>query len=218
MDKENKLAPSFTFQKPGKAFDKLTSLDHTSTYQEFLHHSLGSKIEDLPTRLRRLIKITKTLLDKPDILLVDQKALILGEKSFRSTYQVVREKLPKTTMMTIVSKCEDLDLFFRAIVLEKGEVKEYGVVKELIKNIRSKLSQRILEADKKDWDALYRGYFGVSYFEAMKNKKIFGDDKVNLQSKEASEYSILNLENKIGSLRFTNKEFGKVKKTGIDGR
>lgn len=47
----------------------------TNLKRNFLNIELNEKIGEYPIRLRKLLKAIKVLLDKPKILIIDQKAL-----------------------------------------------------------------------------------------------------------------------------------------------
>ena len=88
---------------------------------DFLNTELTVNPNDLPQRLRKLVKIIKAVLDKPDLLLIDQQALDLVTFDFAETFKKLQKLLPNTSFLVIMSKYEDLLLTKRAIILHHGE-------------------------------------------------------------------------------------------------
>ena len=173
---------------------------------EFLDKEMTVKPSDFPLRLRRLIKITKAILDRPDLLLIDQKALDLVQMDFPTTFKRLTKMLPSSAVLMIMSTYEDLLVTQRVIILQDGEVVEMGYIDKLIMDRWSKLSQIIIESDRKDYEALYKDVGGEERdqkleFEAelRRLQDVFCEANTNLKSVECNEYSSKNLQYKVFS-------------------
>jgi ABC-type Fe3+/spermidine/putrescine transport system ATPase subunit len=137
----------------------------------FLDNKLSGKDNELPIRIRRLIKIVKVVLDQPRLLLLDQKALLIKGVDYVEMFELVSRLLPTSSIFMIMSTFEDLLLLERAIVLRHGQIAEMGYIDDLIKNPKSHLSSIIQISDYKDWDDLYKKVTGKSIKDYYKMKE-----------------------------------------------
>ena len=85
-----------------------------------------------PLRLRKLIKLTKALLDRPEILLVDQEAFEFGHLTISQILKISEEIIPDCTLLMSMKSYEGLMEMEEAVIMENGRVRERGTVKDLI--------------------------------------------------------------------------------------
>lgn len=105
----------------------------TDQYLNFLNISFTSSSHfNFPLRLRKLIKLCKTLLDRPDVLLVDQEAFEFGHLTISEILKISEDIIPDCTLLMSMKSYEGLMEMEEAIILENGKVVERGTVKDLI--------------------------------------------------------------------------------------
>jgi len=147
------------------------------------------------------------VLDQPQLLLVDQKALNVKGFDFVELFNLLSSLLPNSSIFMIMSTYEDLLVLERAIVLKEGEISEMGYIEKLIKNPNSHLSSIIQISDYKDWEDLYKKIVGETRQEHEKKKndvkekkriqEVFEAIKTDLSHDEAQEYSQKHIGDKI---------------------
>lgn len=60
----------------------------------FLRVQLNEKIGEYPIKLRKLIKLTKVLLEEPSLLFIDQKALEFSDQPYDFILEILEEIIP----------------------------------------------------------------------------------------------------------------------------
>ena len=105
----------------------------TEQYLKFLNVSFTSSTHgNFPLRLRKLIKLCKAFLDRPDILLVDQEAFEFGHLTISQVLKISEDLIPDCTLLMSMRSYEGLMEMEEAVILENGRVVERGTVKDLI--------------------------------------------------------------------------------------
>jgi ABC-type methionine transport system ATPase subunit len=179
-----------------------------SKLKVFMDRELTSTEHDFPPRLKKLILIVKACLERPKILLIDQKALNINLFSFKEIFHTITNVLPNCSILMIMSTFEDILVTDRTYVMEKGSISEHGKTKKLILDRESKLSQTMIKSDKKDWDTLYKEVGGPArdnriiveqdmLAKQRRNQLAFAIDKTDLQFGEGDEVSEQNVGSKL---------------------
>ena len=115
---------------------------------------LNEKIGEFPIKLRKLIKITKILLDKPAVIFIDQKALEFTDQKYDEILGIMQEVCSKSTFIVILSCFSKVLCMDKLILMKNGEIFEQGETKMLLKNKNSKVSQFIKKHDYKVFKSL----------------------------------------------------------------
>ena len=106
---------------------------------EFIETNFNSKINEYPIRLRKLIKIAKALLEKPEIVLIYQEALEFGPLKPEDLLRISKEMMPDSTILILTNDFESLMGVDTVLILEKGRIIEYGAVNDLFQDRKSRL-------------------------------------------------------------------------------
>lgn len=143
--------------------DNLTFLDHTipdavvlAAFQEL---GLGEWYARLPAGLEtqmqkdslsagqaQLIALTRAFLQKPDLLILDEASSRLDPKTEELVQQALSKLLQGRTAMIIAHRLQTVSLVDDILVLEHGEIREYGPRQQLASDSTSHYS-RLLETD-----------------------------------------------------------------------
>jgi len=143
--------------------DNLTFLDHTipdavvlAAFQEL---GLGEWVARLPAGLEtqmqkdslsagqaQLIALTRAFLQKPDLIILDEASSRLDPKTEALVQQALRKLLQGRTAMIIAHRLQTVSLVDDILVLEHGEIREYGTRQQLASDSTSHYS-RLLETD-----------------------------------------------------------------------
>ena len=122
---------------------------------DFLKMEVSLKVSDQPARIRKLLKLTKTALEKPPLLLIDQQALDFSNEDLPTMMVKLNALFPNSTIMLILSTFEDILEFEECVVMDSGMILEQGKVKDLILNRASNLNHIIINSDPQDFVDLY---------------------------------------------------------------
>jgi len=129
--------------KPSSVGDLPIAREMTSLEREklttFLNTEFNSRMFEFPLKLRKLIKVAKLILDRPELILIDQVALEYGDLEVFEILQVLEFHLPDSTIFMIVDDYECLLEIDEVVVIEDGHVVETGDVDDLIMDKTSKL-------------------------------------------------------------------------------
>lgn len=99
--------------------------------------------------------MTKSVLEKPPILLVDQHALDFSKEELPDMMVKLNALFPNSTIIMCLSTFEDIIEFEECIVMDSGLVLEHGTVKSLILNKSSNLNHLIINSDPQDFIDLF---------------------------------------------------------------
>lgn len=135
-------------------YSSLGVLDHQKNLRtlkkNFLEKELNEKIGEFPIKLRKLLKAVKALLDKPKILIIDQKALDFdSSKNFGEMLKIFTDNLKQTTFFVMVNSFEHILDMDKVMVLNSGTLVEFGTIPSLLLDADSKFKYLMKKADLK---------------------------------------------------------------------
>ena len=87
----------------------------------------------------------KAILKKPKVLLVDEKALEIGDKFDSFLFELVMRNFKKATVLMNLNKFQYLDSFDKVAVIHSGKVLEKGRPGELLAKSDSFLERLIVQ-------------------------------------------------------------------------
>lgn len=115
-------------------------------YRNFLKTSFNEKNNEYPLVLRKLIKLTRALLEEPSILLIDEPAIKFNHIQVKTILRIIEDLMPKCTVLIIVDNFISLFEIEETVIMKDGKVLERGAVGDLINDPNSFLSQFVGES------------------------------------------------------------------------
>lgn len=82
---------------------------------------------------RQLVCITRALIKRPKVLLMDEATANIDKKTDQLIQNILKERLGKCSLLTIAHRVETLIDYDRIIVMDEGEIVESGAPSELYK-------------------------------------------------------------------------------------
>lgn len=101
-------------------------------------HDLSTPISESGSNLsqgqRQLVCLARSLLKSPKLLLLDEATASIDYKSDAQIQKTIREEFSQTTILTIAHRLRSIADYDRILVLDAGQVAEYGTPLELLKS------------------------------------------------------------------------------------
>ena len=97
--------------------------------------------------MRKIIWLTRAVLEKPLLLLVDEQALILQSPKDPDYLKSCMDLWAKSTVLCRITSFEALNYFTTCLYFKQGEVAEYDKTSLLLANPTSLLHNRMLDVD-----------------------------------------------------------------------
>ncbi|MHA1435586.1 MAG: ABC transporter ATP-binding protein [Candidatus Heimdallarchaeota archaeon] len=113
-------------------FNKLPHGLETEVYSEELGLSAGEE---------QLLALTRAFLKNPKIVILDEASSRLDPATERIVERALTNLLKNRSAIIIAHRLTTLDKVDKILILEKGEITEYGYRKDLIKDPKSNFSQ-----------------------------------------------------------------------------
>lgn len=136
----------FGVQKIKELISEIEGLLATDDYiysedliDRFLEENVNNSIL-IPLRIRRLIKIVKMILIKPQLVILEWSSLELESVSSQEVFSLLNIWLPSTTFVVLLPNLHDLLLFDKVVVFKNGEIIEEARPDSLLSNSKSLLS------------------------------------------------------------------------------
>lgn len=102
---------------------------------------------NLTSTERKLVSIGKALLKKPEILMFEDDALFTDELFESALFDVVMANFVDSCILGILNSYKYLCYFDKVLIIENGEVMEFGDLEDLLRDSTSILFKRILRND-----------------------------------------------------------------------
>lgn len=93
----------------------------------------------------KLINIGKALLIKPDLLLIDEEALVSNDLFESALFDIAMTNFQDTAMLAILNNPVFLGYFPRVIIMEEGKILESGDTKALLLDEDSILNKKYIK-------------------------------------------------------------------------
>lgn len=127
--------------------------------------------------------MTKAVLEKPPILLVDQIALDFSNEELPDMMVKLNALFPNSTILMTLATFEDILEFENCIVLEGGFILEHDKVENLILNKASNLNHLIINSDPQDFIDLYAKAGGKEP-EPTNMEKLYQEEEALIKEEE----------------------------------
>ena len=102
--------------------------------------------ENLSLGQRQLLCLSRAILKKTKILILDEATAAIDFKSDHMIQQIIREKFKECTVITIAHRLNTIIDSTRILVLDKGKIKEFDTPSSLLSNKSSQFYSMALEA------------------------------------------------------------------------
>ena len=115
-------------------------------------NGLDSKVEDSGDNFsageKQLISIARGFLTKNKLVLVDEASSNIDMETEKFFLQSIKDKFHDCTVLMIAHRLNTIIDFEKILVLQEGEVVEFGPTQELLRNEQSIFSKMVREAEK----------------------------------------------------------------------
>ncbi|XP_037363447.1 multidrug resistance-associated protein 1 isoform X2 [Talpa occidentalis] len=106
--------------------------DFVSTLPDKLNHECAEGGENLSVGQRQLVCLARALLRKTKILVLDEATAAVDLEMDNLIQSAIRTQFENCTVLTIAHRLNTIMDYTRVIVLDKGEIREYGTPTELL--------------------------------------------------------------------------------------
>ncbi|KAJ3268798.1 hypothetical protein HDV01_002284 [Terramyces sp. JEL0728] len=124
-----------------KALEYSGLKDYVSDLPEKLDASITMNGENLSVGQRQLVCLSRSILQKPKILMMDEATSSIDGDSDKLVQQAIQQHFEATTVISIAHRLNTIAGFDRVIVLDKGKIAEFNTPHELLQNRDSIFSQ-----------------------------------------------------------------------------
>ena len=97
--------------------------------------------------MKRLICLARAVLEKPEILLVEEKAFIIDHTKRHSYLDGIFSSLRETTILCDITSFKLLDRFEQAAVFDSNSIIERGLTQDLLQTKESALVEKLKTID-----------------------------------------------------------------------
>ncbi|KAI8604663.1 P-loop containing nucleoside triphosphate hydrolase protein [Dissophora ornata] len=120
-----------------KALERAHLKDHVSTLAGGLSFQVAQNGENFSVGQRSLICLARTLLRKTKILILDEATAAVDVETDELIQKTIRKEFKDRTILTIAHRIKTVMDSDKILVLEKGQVQEYGAPSDLLRRKES---------------------------------------------------------------------------------
>ncbi|KAJ3252516.1 hypothetical protein HK103_001417 [Boothiomyces macroporosus] len=124
-----------------KALEYSGLKDYVSELPEKLDASITTNGENLSVGQRQLVCLSRSILQKPKILMMDEATSSIDGDSDKLVQQAIQNHFGSTTVISIAHRLNTIAGFDRVIVLDKGKIAEFDTPHALLQDKESIFSQ-----------------------------------------------------------------------------
>lgn len=117
-----------------------------SLYTHFVGLEIQRQGYNLPKEITNLLNLLITIINKPRLLIVEEKFLGTSKGNSSYNYSVLRQQLPNTSILLVLDTLDLSEHINKLIIMKNGKIKERGRPQSLIDN-RESIYRYLLERD-----------------------------------------------------------------------
>lgn len=114
-----------------------------NSIDKILNFQLESKGSNLSLGQRQLLSISRAILSKPKILLMDEATANIDTKTDSLIQKLIKYEFPETTILTIAHRLNTIIQYDKILVLDQGTIQEFDTPVSLLENSESLFTKLI---------------------------------------------------------------------------